>query len=117
MGHTKYRCWKKNGKGPSASANFLEVLVKDEEATLIELNRLCGIKHNVRVRMPKHRMPIQAFTSKVKAKVLEEEIENLDTLGLIETSYLSHFVKGKISLTPMETILIFLGSWNTLRVW
>jgi hypothetical protein len=30
MGHTKKRCWKKNGKGPIASANYLEVLVDDE---------------------------------------------------------------------------------------
>ncbi len=48
MGHTKNRHWKKNGKGPSAFANFLEMLVNDEEITcvLIELNQLCGVKHN-----------------------------------------------------------------------
>jgi len=38
MGHTKDKCWKKNGKGPSTFANFLKVLVNDEEATSIELN-------------------------------------------------------------------------------
>ncbi len=58
MGHTKDRCWKKNGKGPSISANFVKVLVNDEEATLTKLNQQCGIKHNVfsRVRMPKRKM-------------------------------------------------------------
>jgi len=40
MGHTKGRCWKKNGKGPFACANFLKKLLNDEEATLIKLNQL-----------------------------------------------------------------------------
>jgi hypothetical protein len=77
MGHKKNRHWKKNGKGPSASANFLEVLVNDEETTsvLIELNRLCGVKHNVfsGIRMLKCRLPIQASTFKIEAKELLEE--------------------------------------------
>jgi len=38
MGHTKDRCWKKIGKGPSTFANLLKVLVNDEEATFVELN-------------------------------------------------------------------------------
>jgi hypothetical protein len=38
MGHVKNMCWKKNGEGPSTFANFLEVLVNDEEVTLTELN-------------------------------------------------------------------------------
>ncbi len=65
MGHTKDRCWKKNGKGPSACANFLKKLVNDEEATLIKLNQLFGIKHNVfsKIKMPKHKMHVQASTS------------------------------------------------------
>jgi hypothetical protein len=36
MGHTKKKYWKKNGRGPYVSVNFLEV--NDEEATLTELN-------------------------------------------------------------------------------
>jgi hypothetical protein len=47
MGHKKNKRWKKNGKGPSMFANFLEVLVNKKEATLAKLNILCGIKHNV----------------------------------------------------------------------
>jgi hypothetical protein len=66
---THKRCWKKNGKGPFASANFLEVLVKDEVVILIELNQLCGVKHNVflGVRMPKRRMLIQVSTFRAEA--------------------------------------------------
>lgn len=47
MGHTKEWCWKKNGKGPIITMNFLEALVNDEEAMLVELNRLWIVKNNV----------------------------------------------------------------------
>lgn len=47
MEHTKNRYWKKNGKAPSTSAIFLEILINVEKVTLTELNRLCEIKHNV----------------------------------------------------------------------
>jgi hypothetical protein len=30
-----------------ASVNYLEVLVNDEKATLVELNRLCGVNNNI----------------------------------------------------------------------
>ncbi len=54
LNHTEDCCWKKNGKGPSATTNYLEVLINDEEATLTELNRLCEVKNNVfsRTRVP-----------------------------------------------------------------
>ncbi len=60
MGHTKNRRWKKNGKGPFASTNFLKALVNDEEATLTKLNQLCGVKHNVfsGIKMLKHKMHV-----------------------------------------------------------
>jgi hypothetical protein len=35
---TQDRCWKKNGKGPSTSTNFLKLLVNDEETNLTEFN-------------------------------------------------------------------------------
>jgi hypothetical protein len=75
MGHIEDRLWKKNGKGPFASTNFLEVLVNDEEATLTKLNRLCGVKHNVfsKVKMPKCKLPILASTSGVGIGKLHEE--------------------------------------------
>ncbi len=47
MGHIENSCWIKNGKGPSASTNFLKVLVNDEKVTLTKLNQLCGVKHNI----------------------------------------------------------------------
>jgi hypothetical protein len=42
LGHTKYRCWKKSTNGLFTTTNFLEVLVDDEEATLLKLNHICG---------------------------------------------------------------------------
>ncbi len=44
LGHSEDRCWKKpkDGKPHSGTANFVEVLLDDEEATLQQLNRLCG---------------------------------------------------------------------------
>jgi hypothetical protein len=47
-------CWKNNGKGLFATANYLKVLINDEETTLTELNKLCGVKNNVfsRTKIP-----------------------------------------------------------------
>jgi len=44
LGHSEDRCWKKpkDGKSHSGIANFLEVLLNDEAATLQQLNKLCG---------------------------------------------------------------------------
>ncbi len=47
LGHMEVHCWKKNGKGHVTFANYLEVLIDGEEATLAKLNRLCGVKNNV----------------------------------------------------------------------
>ncbi len=84
MGHTEHKCWKKNGKCPFVSANFLEMLINDEEVTLTELNGLCGIKHNVffGVRMLKHRILVQASTFGVEAQVPEDENRESKHLGI-----------------------------------
>ncbi len=51
LGHSKDHCWKKKDIKPSNSiANYLEVLVNDEEATLTELNRICGVNHHLSSR-------------------------------------------------------------------
>jgi hypothetical protein len=44
LGHSKDRCCKKpkDVKAHSGAANFVEVLLNDEEATLQQLDRLCG---------------------------------------------------------------------------
>jgi hypothetical protein len=62
LGHTDERCWKISAKGLLATTNFLEVLVDDEEATLVELNCVCGEDQHIffGVRIPKRRLPITA---------------------------------------------------------
>jgi hypothetical protein len=44
LGHSEDRCWKKpkDGKTHTGTANFVKVLLNDEEAMLQQLNRLCG---------------------------------------------------------------------------
>ncbi len=44
LGHSEDRCWKrpKDGKPHSGAANFLEVSLNDEEATVQQLDKLCG---------------------------------------------------------------------------
>ncbi len=44
LGHSENKCWKKlkDGKSHSRVTNFLEILLNDEEATMQQLNKLCG---------------------------------------------------------------------------
>jgi hypothetical protein len=44
LGHSEDRCWKKSkdAKSHSGTANFLEVLLNDEAATLQQLNEMCA---------------------------------------------------------------------------
>jgi hypothetical protein len=70
--------------------------------------------------MPKHKMPIQASISKAKVeKVLKgenREFGHLGAYGNIKFNILSHFVKGKTFLTPMETIFIIPRELEYLEV-
>jgi hypothetical protein len=68
LGHSEGKCWKKpkDGKVHLGSANFLEVLLNDEEITIQQLNKLCG-NENIfsHTRAPKRRMPIEVVTGGV----------------------------------------------------
>jgi hypothetical protein len=109
--HTEDRCWKKSTKGLHATTNFLEVLVDDEKVTLIELNHVGGREQHIssRVRIPKRRLPIIANLGEKQEKMIAENEQRGVNMGFevaMKSKILSHFIKGKISLTPMETILI-----------
>jgi hypothetical protein len=41
MGHIENRCWRKNGKGPSSSANFSEIMINDKK------NYICRVELTV----------------------------------------------------------------------
>ncbi len=47
LGHIENKCWKKFAKGLATTTNFLEVLVNDEEVSLLELNRIYGKEEHV----------------------------------------------------------------------
>jgi len=123
MGHSKDRCWRKKDTKPSNStANYLEVLVNDEEATLNELNRICGANHHLKFgnKIPKKRLPVQAN----EAEGVVEQVERADAgnrtrEAIFDSSarsqILLHFMKGQISLTPMETIMKIPGEREYLE--
>ncbi len=61
LGHLEDRYWKKKDTKPSNSTtNYLEVLVNDEQATLTELNKICGANHHLSSRnmIPKRKLPM-----------------------------------------------------------
>jgi hypothetical protein len=123
LGHSKDRYWKKkNIKQSNSIANYLEVLVNDEEATLIELNKICGVNHHLSSRnmIPKRRLSMQAN----EAEGIVEQAEGADvgdrTREAVPDSRASskillHFMKGRIFLTPMETIMRILGELEYLE--
>ncbi len=107
LGHSEDRCWKKSkdGKSYSGAANFLEVLLNDEAATLQQLNELCG-NENVfsYTRIPRRRHPVELPATGVapQTEVAEDSI-GINRENVVRSKILSHFIKGKVSLTPMET--------------
>jgi len=62
LGHSEDRCWKKSkdAKSHSGTANFLEVLLNDEAATLQQFNEMCG-NENVfsHIHVPRRRLPVE----------------------------------------------------------
>ncbi len=93
-------CWKKpkDGKSHSKIANFLEVLLNDEKATIQQFNKLCGNDNLFfYTRMPKRLMHVDVTPGGV---VLTPEAAR-DGIGvnqntLVRSKILSHFIKGKI---------------------
>jgi len=123
MGHSKDRCWKKKDIKPSNSTtNYLEVLVNNEEATLNELNKICGANHQLTSgnKIPKKKLPVQVN----EAEGVVEQVEGIDARNRTKeavpnsnarSKILLHFMKGPISLTPVETIMTTLGQLEYLE--
>jgi len=119
LGRSKDRCWKKpkDGKVHPGTTNFLEVLLNDEEAILQQLNKFCG-SDNVfsYTRVPRRRMHIEvAPTGTVPPTNAAIEGAGVNRENFVRSKILSHFIKGKISLTPMETILMIPGELEHLE--
>jgi hypothetical protein len=101
---------------PSIANNYLEVLVNDEDVTLEELNHLCGTKHDIftRARIPRRCLPMES----TKEEVVDDHgvgHVDVDKNPIARSKILTHFIKGKFSLSPMETILVILGELESLE--
>jgi hypothetical protein len=119
LGHSKDRCWKKpkDGKSHFGVTNFLEVLQNDEEATMQQLNKLCGNENLFSyILVPRRRMPIGVAPRGV---VMTPEVAGDGASVYWDTSIrskiLAHFIKGKISHSPRETILMIPGELEHLE--
>ncbi len=110
LGHSEDRCWKKpkDGGSHSGATNFVEVLLNDEEAALQQLNRLCGNEKVFSyIRVPRRRMPVEvAPTGNVPSPEVQGEGIGVSRETTVKSKILSHFIKGKISLSPMEIVLM-----------
>ncbi len=119
LGHSEERCWKrpKDAKSHSGAANFLEVLLNDEEATLQQLNKLCGNESILSyTRVPRKRMPVEvAPASTGPSSEAAGEDTGMNRENSVRSKILSHFIKGKVSMTPMETVLMIPGELEHLE--
>jgi predicted aspartyl protease len=119
LGRSKDRCWKKSkdGKSYSGGVNFLEVLLNDEAATLQQFNELCGNEIVFSyTRIPRRRLPVELPPTGVapQTEVAEDSI-GMNRESSIRSKILSHFIKGKVSLTPMETVMMIPGKLEQLE--
>ncbi len=93
------------------------MLLNDGAATEQQLNKLCGNENLFSyTRMPRRRTHVNVAPGGV-APIPETEREgvgaNRDTS--VRSKILSHFIKGKIPLSPMETILMIPGELEHLE--
>ncbi len=119
LGHSEDKCWKKpkDGKSTSGAANFLEVMLDDEAATKQQLNRLCGNENAFSyTRVPRRRTLVDV-TPRGITPVPEAEREGtgMNKEVPVKSKILSHFIKGKISLSPMETVIMIPGELEHLE--
>ncbi len=119
LGHSKDKCWKKpkDGKSAAGAANFLEVMLDDEAATEQQLNRLCGNENAFSyTRVPKRRIHVDVTPGGIApVPEVEREGAGMSKDVSVKSKILSHFIKGKISLSPMETVLMIPGELEHLE--
>jgi hypothetical protein len=110
LGHSEDKCWKKSKDGRSifGAANFLEILLDDEASTIQQLDKFCE-NENVfsYTRIPRQRQLVElpAATAGPSTEAAEDGTV-MNREHSIRSKILSHFIRGKISLTPMETVMM-----------
>ncbi len=93
--------------------NFLEVLLNDEETTMQQFDKLCGNENIFAyIRVPRRRMHVEVAPG---VPEVAGEVTGVNRENFVRSKILSHFIKGKISLTPMETILMIPGELEHLE--
>jgi hypothetical protein len=104
-------------KTTSTSNNYLEVLVNNENATLEQLNKLCGTEHDIfsRTRIPRRRLHVETLNVEVANEGETKSVLDFGRNPTIHSKVLHHFIKGKISLSPMETILAIPDELKSLK--
>jgi hypothetical protein len=102
----------------STSNNYLEVLVNNEKVTLEQLNKLCDTKHDIfsRTRIPKRRLHVETLDVEVGDEGETKYVLDFGRNPTIHCKILHHFIKGKISLSPMETILAIPNELESLEI-
>jgi len=92
-------------------------MLDDEEATLHQLNKLCGSENLFSyTRVPRRRMPVEV-TPAASGLTADATIERAGANWeeSVKSKILSHFVKGKVSLMPMETVMMIPGELEHLE--
>jgi hypothetical protein len=92
-------------------------MLDDEEAILHQLNELCGGENLFSyTRVPRRRMPVEA-TPTAMERTPDHAIGGPGAIReeSVKSKILSHFVKGKISLTSMETVMMIPGELEHLE--
>jgi len=118
-GHSEDKCWKKpkDGKSTIGAANFLEVFLNDGAAIEQQLNKLCGNENLFSyTQMPRRRTLVDVAPGGV-APIPEAKREGVGVSrdASVRSKILSQFIKGKISLSPMETIFMIPGELEHLE--
>jgi hypothetical protein len=99
------------------STNFLEVMLDDEEAILHQLNELCGSENLFSyTRVPRRKNPVEV-TPAASGLTADATIVGTEgnQEGYVKSKILSQFIKGKISLMPMETMMMIPGELEHLE--
>jgi hypothetical protein len=96
--------------------NYSKVLINDGKATLAALNRLCGVKNNIfsRTRVPrKINSVVMHEVDRDDKGPHEEDTTTPKRLGneisTTKSKILTHFLKGKTTFMPLETIMTIHG--------
>jgi hypothetical protein len=92
-------------------------MLSDEAATEQQLNKLCGDESLLSyTRVPRRRTPVEVTPE--RPGPIPEAVEEGIGAGRdasVRSKILSHFIKGKVSLSPMETILMIPGELEHLE--